>query len=168
MSTTQSQLKPVISIPFQLTKNFFANSIAICQLKCYPTSIGMEFIDRIVLQISHHQHLLIQKVEIFTWSIYSFSQARWSNVRTPRMAKTSGGSHMREGKDVIKRLRYLKAISLALAMQWVLKTTWACSSDVRCFGEACWDALMLRSLMESRITFIIHRVLIIEKHSKSY
>ena len=74
MSTTQSQLKPVIRIPFQLTKNFFANLIAICQLKCYPTSIGMEVrvIDTIVLQMSRHQHRFIQKVEIFTWSIYSF------------------------------------------------------------------------------------------------
>ena len=85
------------------------------------------------------------------------------------MVKTSGRSHKREGKGVIKRLRYLKAISLALAMRWVLKTTRTWSSDDRCFGKACWDTLMLRSLMESRMTFIIHHVLVIlitEKHSK--
>ena len=50
-STTQSQLKPVIRIPFQLTKNLFANLIVICQLKCYVTPIGVEVIDRIVLHI---------------------------------------------------------------------------------------------------------------------
>ena len=44
------------------------------------------------------------------------STAAKHNVRISRMAKTIGGLHMREGKDVIKRLIYL-------AMRWVLKTT---------------------------------------------
>jgi hypothetical protein len=53
------------------------------------------------------------------------------------MAKTSTGSHINEGNDVIRRLRYLEAISLAFAMRCVLSTTRACSSKDRCLGKAC-------------------------------
>lgn len=69
------------------------------------------------------------------------------------MANTSVGSHMSEGNDVMRRLRYLEAISLAFAIRCVLKTTSECSSDDRCLGNACCEAFKLRSVMESRMTF---------------
>lgn len=57
-----------------------------------------------------------------TSSMYSFSQARCNSVRTSKIAKTRTGSHIRDGKDVMSRFRYFDAISLALAIRWVLAT----------------------------------------------
>ena len=88
-----------------------------------------------------------------TSSRYSFSLARFVRVSTSKIAKTRGGSHISDGNDVIRRLRYLDAISLAFAMRCVLPISNLRSSPDNVSGNACCDACTFNPPMQPRITF---------------
>lgn len=87
-----------------------------------------------------------------TSSRYSFSHALFVRVSTSKIAKTRGGSHISDGNDVISRLRYLEAISRAIAMRCVLPISSLRSSPDNVSGKACWDACAFNPPTQLRIT----------------
>ena len=64
-----------------------------------------------------------------TSSKNSFSHARRSRVNTSSMANTSGGSHIKDGNEVMRRLRYREAMSRAPAIRCVLARSRERNSD---------------------------------------
>lgn len=99
----------------------------------------MKLIHGIVLQMVNLSYLELENKQ-HTSSVNSFSHERCSNVRTSRMANTRGGSHISDGKDVMRRLRYLVAISRALVTRWVLHMSNVRSSSESTSGNAWADA----------------------------
>ena len=60
---------------------------------------------------------------------------------------------MSDGNEVIKRLRYLEAISRAFSTRWVLQSKRARSSEDKTSGKACAEACAFRSFMQPRMTY---------------
>lgn len=91
---------------------------------------------------------------VHTSSKNSFSHERRSRVNTSSIANTRGGSHIKDGKEVMRRLRYREATSRALAIRCVLARSRDRNSDGSSCGSACFAACTFISLMQPRMTYI--------------
>ena len=85
--------------------------------------------------------------------MYSPSQACLKRVNVSRMAKTRGGSHIKDGNEVIRRTRYFIATSLVFATRWQLHLSKDRSSIDIDLGRECSTTCLLRSPIAIWITY---------------